>query len=160
MYENLSADEAARALAEINHRTDQVIEKTLVPDWFWWVVAGLNVGLTAAIESDEPLVIGIGTAVFALGITAATGLSVLNTLRHAQVRNNLLGPVGAVAIVGFVALVLAIALPAAFILDAADVPYSAVLASALGGVVTVIGGPVLMRFIRRTMRNHRAGGKA
>jgi hypothetical protein len=160
VYENVSADEAARALEEINHRTDQVIEKTLVPDWFWWAVAGLNVGLTAAVESERPLVIGIGTAVFVLGITAVTGLTVLNALRYAQVRNNLLGPSGAVAIVGFVALVLAITLPAAFVLDAADVPYSTVLATTLGGVVMVIGGPVLMRYVRKTMRNHRAGGKA
>lgn len=160
MYENLSAEEAARALDEINRRTDQVIEKTLLPNWFWWVVAGLNVSLTAAIESDVPLVIGIGAGVFALGIIAVTSSLVVNALRHAQVRNNLLGTSGVLAILAFVALILAITLPAAFILDAADVPYGAVLTTALGGVVMAIGGPVLMRYLRRTMRKHRAGTTA
>ncbi|KOV87205.1 hypothetical protein [Nocardia sp. NRRL S-836] len=157
MYENVSADDAARALDEINRRADQVIEKTLVPDWFWWVVAGLNVALTAALESETPLVIGIGTGLFVLGTVVVSGTLVTNALRHAQVRNNLVGANGVLAVLAFVALILAVTLPAAFLLDAADVPHAAVIVTAVSGVVMIIGGPVLMRYIRRTMRSHRAG---
>ena len=160
MYENLSADDAARALDEIDRRTDQVIERTMVPTWFWWAIAGLNIGLTAAIESENPLVIGIGTTLFVLGIIAVSGILLVNAFRHAQVRTDLIGPAGVLAILGFVALILAIALPTAFVLDAADVPHAAVLATTVAGIVMVIGGPVLTRVIRRSTRTHRAGTTA
>lgn len=159
MYEGLKPDEAARALDEIDQRTDQVITKTLIPRWFWWVIAGLIVGLSAAVESREPLVIGIGTGLFVLGVVGATGWTVLGTLRHAQLRNDLLGPAGALAILGFVAVVLAVTLPTAFILEAAGMRYPATLSTVLGGVIMVVGGPVLMRFLRQIMLTHRTAGQ-
>ncbi|WP_028923228.1 hypothetical protein [Pseudonocardia acaciae] len=157
MGERPRPDEAARALDEIDRRADQVITRSLIPWWYWWAVAVLTVGLVAAVESREPLVIGVGTGVFVLGVPAATCAVVFGARRHAQPRGDLLGPGGALAIVGFVALVLAVTLPAAFALQAAGVRYPATLATALGGVVMVVGGPVLRRLLRQIMWTHRAG---
>ncbi|ANZ41740.1 hypothetical protein BBK82_43150 [Lentzea guizhouensis] len=156
MHENVSADDAARALDEISRRTEQVIEKTLVPNWFWWAVAALNVGLTAAVESGEPVVIGTGVTLFVLGISGVAGSLAIKTLRHAQVRNTLLGLRGALAVAGFILGIAAVTLPTAFALEAADVPYASIIATALAGVIMVIGGPMLMKYVRRTMRTHGA----
>jgi hypothetical protein len=105
------------------------------------------------------LTIGIGAGVFVLGILTVTGWVVIRTLRHAHLRGDLLGPAGALAIVGFAAAVIAVTLPTAFILQATGMRYPAVLATLLGAVVMVIGGPVLMRRLRHIMLTNRAGGQ-
>jgi hypothetical protein len=159
MQEGLRPDEAARALVEIDQRRDQVIKRTMIPWWYWWAVAVLILGLSAAVESRRPVAIGVGAAVFALGILVATGWVVIGTLRSAQLRRDLLGPVGVLAILGFVALVEGVALPTGFILDAIGVRYPATVAALFGGVVMVIGGPVLMRFLRQVMMTNPAGSQ-
>ena len=159
MYEGLRPDEAARALDEIDQRTEQVIKQTMIPQWFWWAIAGLMLGLTLAVESGEPLVIGIGTGVFVSGVLTVTGWVVIGTLRHAKLRGDMLGLAGALAIVGFVAVVIAVTLPTAFVLQAAGMRYPATLAILLGAVVMVVGGPVLMRLLRHIMLTNRTGGQ-
>jgi hypothetical protein len=159
MNEGLRPDEAVRALDEIDQRTEQVIKQTLIPRWFWWAIAGLELGLTAAVESRVPLVIGIGAGVFALGVLTVTGWVVVGTLRHAQLRRDMLGPAGALAIVSFVAAVLAVTLPTAFILEATGVRYPATLGTLPGAIVMVVGGPILMRHLRHIMLTNRTGGQ-
>jgi hypothetical protein len=159
MYEGLDPDDAARALDEIDQRTEQVIEHSLTPWWFWWAVAGLMVELSAAVESREPVVIGVGTAVFVLGVLVVTGWVVVGTLRHAKPRTDLLGLAGVLAILGFVAVVVATTLPTAFLLEASGVRYPATLSMILSGALLVVGGPVLMRLLRQIMLASRAGGQ-
>jgi hypothetical protein len=153
------ADDAARALVEIDHRQGQVIKLAMIPWWFWWALAVLEIGLTFAVESKRPLVIGIGVSVFVLGVLSVTGWVVVRMVRNAQPRNDLLGPGGALAIVGFVAVILAVTLPTAFLLQAAGTRYPATLATILGAAVMVAGGPVLMRFLRNLMLANSAGGQ-
>jgi hypothetical protein len=159
MAETLQPDDAARALVEIDQRQEQVIKLAIIPWWFWWALAVLQVGLSAAVESKRPLVIGIGVSVFVLGVLSVTGWVVARMIRNAQLRNDLLGPAAALAILGFVAAVVAVTLPAAFLLEAAGARYPATLAMLLGGVVMVVGGPVLMRFVRNLMLANRAGSQ-
>jgi hypothetical protein len=158
MHEELRPDEAARALTEIRQRQEQVIKLAIIPAWYWWAVAGLMVGLTAAIDSHKRLAIGIATSVFVIGALAATGWVVIGGLRRAQPRNELLGPIGVFAILGFVATILAVSLPTAFALRAADVRYAATLSVLVGAVLMVVGGPFLMRLLQRIMLAKRTGG--
>ena len=158
MYE-VRPDEAAGALTEIARRREQVITLTIIPTWFWWATAILIVGLAAAVETRRPLVIGIGTVVFVLGILATVGRAVFGVVRRAQPRNDLLGPADVLAILGFVAVVLAVSLPTAFALDAAGVRYPAVWGNLAGAVLLVIGGPLLMRYLRRRMLAASDGGQ-
>lgn len=158
MAHGLRPDDAARALAEIEQRREQVIDLTIIPSWFWWAIAGLQIGLVVAIESRQPLTIGIGTVGFVIGVLAATGWVIAGARRRAQPRNNLLGPVGVLAILGFVATVLAVSLPAAFVLEANGIAHPALWGVLLGGVVMVVGGPLLMRLLRRIMLANRSGG--
>src|SRR5687767_854394 len=141
MTDGLRPDDAARALAEIEQRREQVIELTIIPWWYWWVIAALQVGLVVAIDSRQPLAIGLGTGGFVLGVLIATGRIMAGALWRAQPRNNLLSPVGVLAILGFVAAVLAVSLPTAFALDANGIAHPAIWGVLLGGVVMVVGGP-------------------
>jgi hypothetical protein len=158
MHEELRPDEAARALTEIRQRQEQVIKLAIIPAWYWWAIAGLMVGFSAAIDSHRRLAIGIATSVFVIGVLAATGRIVIGGLRRAQPRNELLGPIGVLAILGFVATILAVSLPTAFALQAAGVRYAATLSVLVGAVLMVVGGPFLMRLLQRIMLAKRAGG--
>jgi hypothetical protein len=158
MGEELRPEEAARALAEIGQRQEQVIGLMTIPVWFWWATAALVVGLSAVVESRRPLVIGIGVAVFVVGLLALVGRVVLGSIRHAKPRNDLLPPAGVFAILGFVALTLAVTLPAAFAMKTAEVSYPATLSSLITAVLLVLGGPVLMRYLQRIMRANVTGG--
>jgi hypothetical protein len=157
MTDGLRPDDAAQALAEIEQRREQVIELAIIPWWYWWAIAGLQVGLVAAIDSRQPLAIGLGAGGFVIGVLAATGWVLARALRRAQPRNNLLSPVGVLAILGFVATVLAISLPTSFALDANGIAHPAIWGVLLGGVVMVVGGPLLMRLLRRIMLANRSG---
>jgi hypothetical protein len=159
MHEDLRPDEAARALTEIRQRQEQVIKLAIIPAWYWWAIAALMVGFSAAIDSHQRLAIGIGTILFVIGVLTTTGRVVIGGLRRAQLRNDLLGPIGVLAILGFVATVLAVSLPTAFALQAAGVRYAATLGVLVGAVVMAVGGPLLMRFLQRTMLAKRAGSQ-
>ena len=93
-----------------------------------------------------------------IGILLVTGRLVLGIVRRAQPRNDLLGPTGVMAILGFVASILAVSLPTSFALKAAGVRYPATAGILLAGVLMVVGGPLLMRYLRRLMLEDRAGG--
>jgi hypothetical protein len=157
MSEQVHPDEAVRALEQIRDRQEQVINVTVIPAWYWWLVGGLIVVLAAAVESRQPVTTGIGATVFVVGILAGTGW-VVRGARHVKPRNELLGGRGITAILGFVALVLAVTLAVAFGLTAAGVSHPATLANLLGAVLLIGGGPVLTRVLRRIMLDNRAAG--
>jgi hypothetical protein len=152
MGEELRPEEAARALAEIAHRREQVLRLVTIPPWFWWAEAGLIVGLSAAVETRRPLVIGIGVTLFVIGILTIVGRIVYGSVWYAMPRSVMLPPAGVFAILGFVAVVLAVTLPTAFALEAAGVRYPATLGALIGGILIVLGGPRLMRYLYRIMR--------
>ena len=143
MNESVRPEEAAQALSEIGQRHEQVVEVVMIPTWFWWAVALLMVGFTTAVDTRRPLVVGIATAVFVTGVLIVVGRVIINGLRRAMVRNDLIGPRGVLAILGFVALVLAVSLPISFTLDAMKVGHGAVVGVGVGAVVMVVGGPWL-----------------
>src|SRR4051812_23955283 len=93
--------EAADALAEIRQRQGQVIERALIPKWFWWTIGLLVVGFSAAVESGNDRVLGIGTIAFVLGNCAAVGAMALRGVRHAKPRSTLLGGTGLLMILAF-----------------------------------------------------------
>jgi hypothetical protein len=155
--EQVSPGEAAQALAEIQQRQRQVIDLATIPVWYWWAVGALMVVLAAGVDSHKPAAIGACVSVFVLGILAATGRVVWRTLRQAQLRNGLIDGRGIGAILGFVFLIVGGTIGLAFGLRAAGVPYPATVACVAGGLVLGIGGPVLMRTLRRIMLRNRTG---
>jgi hypothetical protein len=92
-------------------------------------------------------------AVFVVGLVWSTFRLIRRSVALVQPRNDLMRPEGVLAILGFVAVILAAALPTAFALKAAGVAYPATIGIAAGAVVLVVGGPLLMRYLRKVMRN-------
>lgn len=150
--------EAAEALAEIRQRQEQVIDRALTPNWFWWAIGLLVVGFSIAVDTGNGLVLGIGTAVFVLGNCAAVGVVVVRSLRHTRARGTLLGNAGALAIAGFILVVLAVSLPASFAFQALGMSYAATWGSLVCAVLMGVGGPVLMRRLRTRMLDRAATG--
>jgi hypothetical protein len=158
MSAHLNPDEATSALAEIRRRQEVVIDAVLVPAWYWWAVAAAIVAIGAAVDSRDAAVLAVVIPVAVVVIAALTGGMIFGAYRHAQMRSSeMLGGLGAVAIVGFVWLVVALTLGVGFALRAAGAHLPATIATAIGGAVLVIGGPILMRKLRKIMLGNRAG---
>jgi hypothetical protein len=154
---DLHADEAAQALAEIQRRQQQVIDQATVPGWYWWSVGALMVILAAGVDTRTPAALGGAVAVFVVGLLSATGVVVRGQFLRARLRDGLLDGRAVVAILGFVALIVGCTLGLAFGLRAAGVHYPATLACLAGGIALGLGGPVLMRTLRRIMLGNRVG---
>jgi hypothetical protein len=161
MSERVRPDEAARALAEVRRGQEHVIDLARLPNWYWWVMAALMVGLSATVDAarNRPAVIAVAAVAFSLGVTGATLYVTLRPWRRAQWHDQLLGARGAIAIVGFVGLVVGLTVGVAFSLEAAGVGRPATLGSLVGAVVVASGGPVLTRVLRRIMLENRIGGR-
>jgi len=158
MTDEIRPDEAAGALTEIARRRAQVVTLTIVPTWFWWAIAVLMVGFGFAVEVRRPLVTGIATAVFVVGVVVVTGRLVLGVVGRAHPRHDLFDPAGVLAVLGFVAATLAVSLPTSFALKAAGFGYPATAGVLLAAIVMVVGGPLLMRYLRRRMLDNPEGG--
>lgn len=156
MYDEVNPHEAAQALTEIGQRQEQVIDVAVVPTWYWWAVAALMIVLAVTVESKQPVAIGAGVAVFTVGLLWSTLRLVRRSVALVQPRNDLMRPQGVLAILGFVALILGASLPTSFALKAAGAAYPATIGVSAGAVVLVVGGPLLMRYLRKVMRT-RAG---
>lgn len=157
MNRDLNPADAANALAEIQKRQQQVIDRAAVPAWYWWVVGVLMVVLAVGVDTRTHLAIGITVPVFVVGMLSATGAAVRSQFRDARLRDGLLDGRGVIAILGFVALIVGCTLGIAFALRAAGVSYPATIACGFGGLVMGLGGPVLNRLMRRIMLSNRAG---
>lgn len=157
MNRELQPGEAADAIAEIQKRQQQVIDKAAVPAWYWWVVGALMVVLAVGVDIRTQLAIGVTVPVFVVGLLAATGTAVRGQFRDARLRDGLLDGRGVVAILAFVALIVGCTLGIAFALRTAGVSYPATIACAAGGLAMGLGGPVLNRTLRRIMLGNRTG---
>ena len=133
-------------------RREQVIEGTLVPSWYWWVVGILAVGLGVGMDSRDQAINEATAGIFAVGVSMLTVWIAFGGRRHVKVHDRLLGARGAGLIVGFVGLVVVGTLGLAFALQAADVPVAGTVATLACAIALIVGGPVLMRRLREMMR--------
>jgi hypothetical protein len=157
MDEEQHTGDAAQALAEIRRHQEQVIDQATIPGWYWWAVGGLMVVLAAGVDTRTGAALGAAVPVFVIGLLSATAVAVGGQYRKARLRNGLLDGRGVAAILGFVALIVGGTIGIAFALRAAGVHYPATLACLAGGIAMGLGGPVLMRTLRRIMLGNRAG---
>jgi hypothetical protein len=157
MDDELHQGDAARALAEIQRRQQQVIDVATVPAWYWWAVGALMVVLAIGVDNRTATVLRVTVPVFVLGLLLATGAVIRGQILDARVRRDLLDGRAVLTILGFVALIVGCTLAIAFALRAAGVSYPATWACAAGGIGLGLGGPVLMRALRSIMLHNRAG---
>src|SRR5215217_6391455 len=149
--ENVSADQAAMALAEIQTRQEDLLDRPPLPSWFWLATGTACVVFTAAVESARPAFIAFGSIAFVIAIGAIVGAAVGR--QRVKPRTELLGVRGGLSIAGFVLAVVAVGLASAFALQVSGVPYPATIGTAVVAVVMTLLGPVHVRYLQRTMRD-------
>jgi hypothetical protein len=154
---DIRPDEAARALSEVDLRQQRAVHAGVVPGWFWPAIAVLVVLLSAGIESRRPPVVGLAAVVFALGLGATIALTVRGI--PVQIRNDLIGSVGAMMIVGFVFSLVGVTIGIAFTLQGLHVRYPATIASLVCALGLMVGGPWLMRRLRGVMTSRVASNR-
>ncbi len=114
--------------------------------------------LVAALETGVTALVAAGTAIFVIGLSAV----VVAVARRArvQVRPDLLGARGGLAIAGFTLTIVALAIGLAFGLQALGVPRPGTIACAAVALALVAGGPRLTAYLRRVMLSRPARGGA
>lgn len=149
--------DAELALAEVQARRAQVVDTNLVPAWFWYSIAGLIMLFVAAMESEIGWLIAVGTVVYVLGL-AGLILAVVRKAR-VQVRPELIGVRGGLAIAGFTVTLVAIGIALGFTLEALGVPLPATIACLPVAAGLAFGGPRLMSYLRRMMLSRPLAGQ-
>ncbi|MEV6304423.1 hypothetical protein AB0M02_33800 [Actinoplanes sp. NPDC051861] len=148
--------DAELALAEMQARRAQVVDTNLVPTWFWRGIAVLMVMFVGAVESRIPWLIATGSVLYALGLSALI-LAVVRKAR-VQVRNELIGARGGLAIAGFTIVLVAAGVGLGLALEALGVPLPATFACVPVALALAFGGPRLMAHLRRVMMSRPLGG--
>jgi hypothetical protein len=148
--------DAELALAEVRARRSQVIDANTIPDWFWSALGVLIVLFVAAVESRRPWWIGIGSSVYAIGLT--TTLLLVIRQNRVQLRPALIGASGLAAIMGFTLALVAIGVGLGLRLDAAGFRWPATISVIPVAIGLAAGGPLLMRHLRRLMRSRPLAG--
>jgi hypothetical protein len=154
---NTNPEQAADALRVVADKQSRVIDLAQIPVWYWSFVAALMVVLAIGADSRKPVTVGICVSIFVVGILASIAFLVSRIGRSARVRNDLLGARGVISIVAFIAAIDVPAIIVSAVLKAAHVHHPATIACAVAGVMLAIGGPLLMRSLRRTMLAGRIG---
>jgi hypothetical protein len=148
--------DAELALAEVRVRRSQAIDAGAVPAWFWPSIGLLMVLFVAAVESERPWLVALGSVSYAMGLS----ILIVMVVRRArvQVRAALLGVRGFLAIFAFSALMVVVGLGLGFALEAAGVPFPATLACIPVAIGLAVGGPMLMGYLRRLMMSRPLAG--
>jgi hypothetical protein len=148
------AADAARALAAVRERQDDAISAALVPGWFWPTIGLLALGFFAAIESERPFWVITGSIIYAVGLGAIIGHLLIT--RRFQLRNDLLGAHGAIAIVTFALVLTGVGLGLGVCLEAAGLARPVTTTGVAFAAGMTLGGPLLMRYLVGVMRSRAA----
>jgi hypothetical protein len=149
--QRIESSDAAGELAEINRRQAGVIEAVLVPRWYWWAVGLLLIPLGVAADLHDRRAAPIVVIAVAVTIAALTLWMITGAYRGARIHSSTLGSGGSLYIVGFVWLVVGTTLLFAFGLQFERMPYPGTLGTVLAAVMLIVGGPMLMARLRRSM---------
>jgi hypothetical protein len=144
--------DAAAELAEIQRRQEDVIKTALVRPWYWWVIAAGMVAVGAARDSHSVVVIAITIPLVVIVVAALIMTTVPGVRRRVKVRDaTQRGGPASIALMSLIVLVFVVTLAAAIVLTDDQVPHPLTISYAAGGVILVIGGPLLNRFLHRLM---------
>ena len=148
---------AAGELEAIKRSQAGVIDAVLVPRWYWWVVGVLLVPLGVAADSHQRVATAVIAVVVALIIAAVSVAMITGAYRGARIHPATLGTAGALYIVGFITLVVGASLVVAFSLQAGHGPFPGTIGTLVAAALLIIGGPILMASLRRSMLERSAG---
>jgi hypothetical protein len=156
--QRLDAGDAAKELAEIDKRQVGVIDAVLVPRWYWWAVGLMIVPIGIAADSHQRAATAVIAVLIALVIAGLSVWMISGAYPGARINSATLGGAGAIYIVGFVWLVVGVSLVVAFGLQSAGIAYPGTIGTVLAAVMLIVGGPILMSRLRRSMVARAAAG--
>jgi hypothetical protein len=148
--------DAELALAEVHARRAQVVGQNLVPGWFWPSIGVLMLLFVGAVESGKPWLVAAGSVGYAVGLSTLIAFVVRRS--DVQVRQELLGLRGGLAIAAFTVVLVGVGVGLGFGLEALGVRWAATLGCVPVAVGLAFGGPVLMAYLRRLMLSRPAAG--
>jgi uncharacterized membrane protein len=155
-HNRLETSGAAGELEAIKRSQAGVIDAVLVPRWYWWVVGILLVPLGVAADSHQRVATAVIAVVVALIIAAVSVAMITGTYRGARIHPATLGTAGALYILGFIVLVVGASLVVAFSLQAGHGPFPGTIGTLVAAALLIIGGPILMASLRRSMMERSA----
>ena len=149
--DRLETSGAAGELEAIKRSQARVIDAVLVPRWYWWVVGVLLVPLGVAADSHQRVATAVIAVVVAVIIAVVSVAMITGAYRGARIHPATLGTAGALYIVGFISLVVGASLVVAFSIQAAKGPFPGTIGTLVAAALLIIGGPILMASLRRSM---------
>ena len=152
----LETSGAAAELEAIKRSQAAAIDAVLVPRWYWWVIGILMIPIGVATDAHQAVASVVISTVAPLIIAVVTVAMITGGYRRARIHPATLRTAGAVRIVGFIALVLGASLVVAFSLEAGDGPFPGTIGTLVAAVLLIIGGPILMASLRRSMMERSA----
>jgi hypothetical protein len=154
----ISETEARLALDSIERRREQVAAAVDVPSWYWLVLAGGWVGLGVLAQFGPAWAAAAGMLAFGTGhaVVAPHLLSGRRPSTQVRIRAGLVGHRLAVVVVGFLVVMTGATVGLALILNADGTRHPAVVAGAGIAAVVLLGGPAVVRRLRRQGRLGRA----
>jgi hypothetical protein len=147
----VSRADAARALGNVDERRRQIVAEIGVPSWYWWFLAAGWIGLG--------LITVVGTAWLTTAATLAFGafhssvatraIDGRHGSRQLTVRSEVVGRHTSALVIGFLLVLVAATVGVALVINALGTPQPALIASIVVAIAVLVGGPQLMRFVRR-----------
>ncbi|MEW5811829.1 MAG: hypothetical protein AB1925_20540 [Actinomycetota bacterium] len=151
--EDITPADAHAALDAVEHATTKVLDEVGLPRWYWWLlaVAWVVLGVTGDLGPQWLAVAAtVGFGVFHSTI-AARRLSGRQRTDRLQVSADIVSRRLPVVIIGMLVALVAVTIAAGFALDADGARHPGIAAAVLVAVIVGLGGPEILRVLRRWM---------
>jgi hypothetical protein len=154
----LTPHEARAALDAIDQGRRYLVEQIAVPAWYWGSVALGWIVLGVLADLAPPWVTAAATLAFGAvhSIVAPRVVDGRHGNDRVRVRTEVIGRRVAVWVLGGLVALVGVTVAAAFALDADGSRHPSTAASVLVGVIVVLGGPMLLAWIRRSAQAARS----
>ncbi len=147
-------EEAGAALAAVQHAQATVADEVGLPRGYWWGLAVAWVAFGALAELGNPWLTTVATLGFGMGHSVVASRLLDGRRRTAQVRVSAAtaGRRTPLAVITMLVVLVALTIAAALLLDADGADHPALAAGVFVGAVVGLGGPELLRGVRRLFR--------
>lgn len=151
---HIAPEDARAALDAVEHARANIADEVGLPRWYWWVLAAAWLGLGIVGETCPQWVTIVATLAF--GVVHSTIASRLLSGRRrtgqVQVSADVAGNRTPAVVIGMLLGLVALTIGTAFALDADGAHHPGIGASVLVAAVVGLGGPEILRVLRRWAR--------
>ncbi|CAM3908417.1 hypothetical protein [Smaragdicoccus niigatensis] len=151
---HIAPEDARAALDAVEHARANIAEEIGLPRWYWWVLAAAWLGLGIVGETCPEWVTAVATLTFGAAHSAIASrlLSGRRRTGSVQVSADVAGPRTPALVIGMLLGLVALTVGAAFALAADGARHPGIGAAVLVAAVVGLGGPEILRVLRRWAR--------